>query len=90
MLQKIKQSGISLESAQLRKLEERVLSDGGDDAQIDRVERLIPDVLSAVNSVQHQLAKSQVFGGSATNWTAIAVNFIETCVREACAEAFIL
>ena len=90
MLQRIKQSGISLENAQLRKLDERVLSDGEDDAQIDGVERLIPDVLSTVNSVEHLLAKSQIFGSSSGSWTMPAVNFIETCVREACAEAFIL
>lgn len=90
MLQEIKQYGISLESAQLRKLEERVLSDGEDDAQSDGVERLIPDVLSTVNSVEHLLAKSRIFGSFPGSWTMLAVNLIETCVREACAEAFIL
>lgn len=94
--QNTKQAEIHTRSAKLQKLEEQGLFEGKisgsalDSSVINDTKRLIPDILSTVDSVQHRLAKSRIYGSSPGSWIPIAVNFIETCVREACAGAFVL
>ncbi|KAI0827458.1 hypothetical protein BC628DRAFT_182627 [Trametes gibbosa] len=50
----------------------------------------MPDVLSAVNLAQHQLAKTATFGGFSRALTSTVINLVETCLREACPRVSVL